>query len=927
MAGAPRSGLRRQPIRSAPSSHTHGGSSSTTVSDEHVNADNDGHKYVTPKTEASRPSANISSLGHDFESTALHNGNDERTSTETIPVHAEALGEHMKEAISIINRLESLGLQRFNIPLPKCVVLGDQSTGKSSVIEAISGITTPRSTDTCTRCPLYIQIGPSANANDGWHADVSLRRSYMYNGNPKTSRATFPGWVANVVPEDRPFASTDSPVELEGIIERAQLATLSPLNDPAEFYSPEALHRDPNTFMRCDFSPNVVCIHISQPGLPALSFYDLPGIIGQAENEDSHFLVKFVKNLVSEYIKDPDSLILVTCSLEVDMENSTASGIARELKATNRCIGVLTKPDRLPAGNSREKLQAILGGNRFALGNGYFVVKNPDQNGINMGLTHRDARAQEERFFTLNEPWSMTTFQAYQHRFGTKNLQATLSIKLCTQIVNKLPEIRQQVQTRLAQVEAELEQLPEPPGFNAIRTISDMIQAFSEHIRKEIEADYPHNEWQNNWEKIHKSLFAAIESMRPSMMTSGSLDTGIYAAGISGKGKSIDDAFVIDDDSDDGSNASMPDSLVTPKKRKVEEAPVTPMRRMQMSAFPTTPSQQAPSRSAGMKPTTEKEEYAKFRKIFKLDEVAQHLRGASKSRLPGQLNPKVVDDLIIATLEYWDLPMDQFFKELKQKLISMIQDVFVQHFQHWKDSALFREAWAIIEDLLNSNFTEQRTTMAVESLNDEREGPYVFNEDVFDQECKKTLEKYRLARYDARLRIYAKEFCAQTGRVWSPQEKQKAMKDEKLCVILHAEPYEKEVAMISHITSYYMIAARRFYDSLSIRVASKLFKRLRSTLRDDLDSGLGIHDGQNGPENAQRLLAEPAHRLEKRRELNRTKDALKDGLKYLNDLQEKYGDDLLPQQEEVPAHVFGASFGPTSTSMSDDMMDIGLMNR
>jgi ABC-type branched-subunit amino acid transport system ATPase component len=54
----------------------------------------------------------------------------------------------------VISRLEGLGLQRQSIPLPKCVVLGEQSSGKSSVIEAISGVRTPRASGTCTRCPL-----------------------------------------------------------------------------------------------------------------------------------------------------------------------------------------------------------------------------------------------------------------------------------------------------------------------------------------------------------------------------------------------------------------------------------------------------------------------------------------------------------------------------------------------------------------------------------------------------------------------------------------------------------------------------------------------------------------------------------------------------------------------------------------------------
>ena len=36
----------------------------------------------------------------------------------------DPLGIHVKDAIATISRLEGLGLQRLEIPLPKCIVLG-----------------------------------------------------------------------------------------------------------------------------------------------------------------------------------------------------------------------------------------------------------------------------------------------------------------------------------------------------------------------------------------------------------------------------------------------------------------------------------------------------------------------------------------------------------------------------------------------------------------------------------------------------------------------------------------------------------------------------------------------------------------------------------------------------------------------------------
>jgi len=88
-----------------------------------------------------------------------------------------------------------------------------------------------------------------------------------------------------------------------------------------------------------EFSPNVVCLDISGPGLPNLSFYDLPGVINQTEDGTKPYLVKLVKNLVKDYIKSENALILLACSMEGDCANSSASRILRNLKAEHRCIG------------------------------------------------------------------------------------------------------------------------------------------------------------------------------------------------------------------------------------------------------------------------------------------------------------------------------------------------------------------------------------------------------------------------------------------------------------------------------------------------------------------------------------------------------------------------------------------------------------
>lgn len=171
-----------------------------------------------------------------------------------------------------------------------------------------------------------------------WNAVVSLQQDYDLNvricGRVKSE--PFPGWIPAPASRNISFASTRNPAELEQIIRCAQSANLSPLEPPDAFLEgPEPRAGA----QRCKFSPNLVRIDVTQPGLPTLSFFDLPGIISQAETEEEAHTVPLVQNLVSKYLKKPDSLILVTCDLGTDVANSTAASLARKHNATDRCIG------------------------------------------------------------------------------------------------------------------------------------------------------------------------------------------------------------------------------------------------------------------------------------------------------------------------------------------------------------------------------------------------------------------------------------------------------------------------------------------------------------------------------------------------------------------------------------------------------------
>jgi dynamin 1-like protein len=64
----------------------------------------------------------------------------------------------MKTLISVVDKLHDLGLQNY-IKLPRIAVIGQQSAGKSSVLEQIIGLDfLPRGSGVVTRRPLVLRL-------------------------------------------------------------------------------------------------------------------------------------------------------------------------------------------------------------------------------------------------------------------------------------------------------------------------------------------------------------------------------------------------------------------------------------------------------------------------------------------------------------------------------------------------------------------------------------------------------------------------------------------------------------------------------------------------------------------------------------------------------------------------------------------------
>ena len=340
------------------------------------------------------------------------------------------------------------------------------------------------------KCPMEVNLEEST---EPWRCEISLRYEYTFDPTGKvilgTSKRKRVGpWHKKEVPETAPFVVLSSKDGLTDCLFGAQQAFLNPSSDPngfllsssrsmSAFQLPQVAHDQQVHQMQVPFSPNVVVVTIRGPNLPTLSFFDLPGVISQ-HSED--YVVKMIQGLVLEYIKDEKCLIIQTLTMDHDAANSAAAGLIKRAKATERTIGVLTKPDRL-YGDAIAQYRSILSNERFPLGRGYYCVLN----NVDDDIDRPKARQLESDFFRDNVHFAQDLAE-YADRFGIPKLQQVASDILFQNSVDSLPVIHSKIHGKSVELQRELERLPKPPEGNVSWEIQSKIVDFSKNVLEQI---------------------------------------------------------------------------------------------------------------------------------------------------------------------------------------------------------------------------------------------------------------------------------------------------------------------------------------------------------------------------------------------------------------------------------------------------------
>jgi GTPase SAR1 family protein len=291
---------------------------------------------------------------------------------------------NIRPLLDAVDRLRHLKVTQEGIQLPTIVVVGDQSSGKSSVLESLAGISLPRGQGICTRVPLIMRLQDDP---DAIHAVLHLE--YLNKTVPTTEAG-----ITAAVNE----ATTEIAGDGKGI------------------------------------SDIPITLVVKKKGVPDLTLVDLPGITRVPVHGQPPDIYEQISKIIMEYISPKESIILNVLSATVDFPTCESIRMSQKVdQLGERTLAVVTKSDKAPEG-LLEKVTA----DDVRIGLGYICVRNRigDE-------TYEEAQHEEERLFKTHPllakiDKSMTGIPVLARRLA--QIQASIIAKCLPDIVKKIDE-------------------------------------------------------------------------------------------------------------------------------------------------------------------------------------------------------------------------------------------------------------------------------------------------------------------------------------------------------------------------------------------------------------------------------------------------------------------------------------------------------
>ena len=214
----------------------------------------------------------------------------------------------MQDALSqgdygrILTAIKNVGdhIERSEIKLPQLVVFGDESDGKSSVMEAICNVPFPRGGQLKTRAVMNVRLrrGPKQIKVWSTYKDSTLPRNVHLVKNEE---------------------------ELNDVISRRQDFEFEQQN--AELSEEE----------RSKLVENPISVEIWDQDNPDLTLVNSPGFLmnkASDESQDPSADIKFMKEVLLQYLEDPSSILLIVMAADSNIKTVNVLNFMRDFEET-----------------------------------------------------------------------------------------------------------------------------------------------------------------------------------------------------------------------------------------------------------------------------------------------------------------------------------------------------------------------------------------------------------------------------------------------------------------------------------------------------------------------------------------------------------------------------------------------------------------
>ncbi|KAI9828588.1 MAG: vacuolar protein sorting-associated protein 1 [Phylliscum demangeonii] len=362
--------------------------------------------------------------------------------------------------ITLVNKLQdvftTVGVQN-PIDLPQIVVVGSQSSGKSSVLENIVGRDfLPRGTGIVTRRPLVLQLINRSSAK----AQVNGLKKEEDEPGAGAGERKSPSGSENNTDEWGEF------LHIPG----------QKFHDFNKIREEIVKETEAKTGRNGGISPAPINLRIYSPHVLTLTLVDLPGLTKVPVGDQPKDIERQIREMVLKQISKPNAIILAVTAANTDLANSDGLNLAREVDPEGqRTIGVLTKVDLMDPGTD---VVDILAGRIIPLRLGYVPVVNRGQRDIDNKRVISYALEHEKSFFENHK--------AYRNKSaycGTPYLARKLNMILMMHIKNTLPDIKARIAASLQKYTTELAQLGDSLLGNSTNIVLNIITEFCNEWR------------------------------------------------------------------------------------------------------------------------------------------------------------------------------------------------------------------------------------------------------------------------------------------------------------------------------------------------------------------------------------------------------------------------------------------------------------